>query len=125
MKRLIIAIVMLIFAVTVASTASIILDKNVKSIITDIQDLQNSLDKNDIQQTKAQTEAILKKWIKAEKTLKLIAMQDKILPLTEKFNHLANSYSSDVNELNKNLKEISVMLEIFISTERAVFENIF
>lgn len=125
MKRLIIAIVMMIFAVTVASITSITLDRNVKSIISDIQQLQDNLDIKNKQQTKIQTESILKKWFKTEESLKFVVMQDKIAPLTEKFNHIKNLNSSDEKELIENLNEITEMLEIFISTEKPVIENIF
>ena len=125
MKRLIIAIVMMIFAVTVASITSITLNRNVKSIISDIQQFQDNLDIKNKQQTKIQTESILKKWFKTEKSLKFVVMQDKIAPLTEKFNHIKNLNSSDKKELIENLREITEMLEIFISTEKPVIENIF
>ena len=125
MKRVIIASVLLLLAVTTAVIGSIILKKSVESVISDIDNLQKILEKDDSNQTKKQTESIFKKWLKIEKTLKIITLQDKITPITEKFNHLSNSHSSDAKELNKNLKEIKVMLEIFLESEKTVFVNIF
>ena len=125
MKRVIIASILLLTAVLIAVIGSYTLNKNVNSVISDIKNLEKNLSKNETNQIKEQTEAIFNKWLKIEKTLKILTMQDKISPITEKLNHLSNSHSSDAKELSKNLKEIIVMLEIFLSSEKTVFVNIF
>lgn len=121
MKRVIIAFIMLSFAVTLAAVSSVILDKYVKSIISDIKNLQDNLNKYDLENINKQTDMIAEKWFKTEKILKLVSLKDKISPITEKIKLL---HFSDIKKLNNNLDEITVLLEIFLSSEEAVWINV-
>lgn len=124
MKRVIIAFVMLSAAVTVAAVSSVMLDRNIKSIISDVENLLVNINGYEQKEIQDKTEDISEKWLKTSKILKLVSFQDKISPISEKFRGLSYSDTNDLNELSRDLTEIKVMLEVFLSSEEVVWANI-
>ena len=125
MKRIITAFIMLSLAITVATVSSVMLDQNIKSIISDIIDIRENIDNYNTNKIEMKKEMILNKWLKTEKTLKLISVQDKISPITEKLKELNFTDITNKNEIVKLLNEITILLEMFLSSEEIILNNIF
>lgn len=125
MKRIIIAFAMLSFAITAAILCAVILDKNISELSTEIDKLYTKAEEENNAEIRITADKILDKWSKTEKFLKIVTMHDKINELSKSFLALKHfSQTQNIEEIKQTCAEISVMLNILLSSEEAELSNI-
>lgn len=125
MKRIIIAFAMLSFAITAAILCSVILDKNISELSTEIDKLYTKAEEENNTEIRITADKILDKWSKTEKFLKIVTMHDKINELSKSFLALKHfSQTQNIEEIKQTCAEISVMLNILLSSEETELSNI-
>ena len=125
MKRIIIAFAMLSFAITAAILCAVILDKNISELSTEIDKLYTKAEEENNAEIRITADNILDKWSKTEKFLKIVTMHDKINELSKSFLALKHfSQTQNIEEIKQTCAEISVMLNILLSSEEAELSNI-
>lgn len=125
MKRIIIAFAMLSFAITAAILCAVILDKNISELSTEINELYTKAEEENNDEIRITADKILDKWSKTEKFLKIVTMHDKINELSKSFLALKHfSQTQNIEEIKQTCAEISVMLNILLSSEKAELSNI-
>lgn len=125
MKRIIIAFAMLSFAITAAILCAVILDKNISELSTEIDKLYTKAEEENNAEIRIAADKILDKWSKTEKFLKIVTMHDKINELSKSFLALKHfSQTQNIEEIKQTCAEISVMLNILLSSEEAELSNI-
>lgn len=125
MKRIIIAFAMLSFAITAAILCAVILDKNISELSTEIDKLYTKAEEENNAEIRITADKIFDKWSKTEKFLKIVTMHDKINELSKSFLALKHfSQTQNIEEIKQTCAEISVMLNILLSSEEAELSNI-
>ncbi len=125
MKRIIIAFAMLSFAITAAILCAVILDKNISELSTEIDKLYTKAEEENNAEIRITADKILDKWSKTEKFLKIVTMHDKINELSKSFLALKHfSQTQNIEEIKQTCAEISVMLNILLSSEETELSNI-
>ena len=124
MKRVIIASVMLLLAVTVAASGSFRLKRSINSVINDIENLQSYTDNHNSEQINTKLQIITDKWIKIEKKLGFISLQDKTSVISEKLKLLIYTDTSK-DTIKTSLEEIVILLDSFLYLETPFLQNIF
>ncbi|MBR2869176.1 MAG: DUF4363 family protein [Clostridia bacterium] len=114
MKRVVIALVMLIFAVSITSWSAHILDNKIDSLINLISRTtsEDSIDE------------LIAEWESVKKFLKIITVHNTVDEIDIKFTAL-KGIINDKNEADKTRSELIFLLKLLAKSEKAAFENIF
>lgn len=126
MKRVIIAVSMLAFAVTAAFVFTFLLTKNITSISADIFHLGSVSQTATDEEISNEADYIISKWNKTQKFLKVITVHENLNAINQNILSL-DDISADGNrkELYEKCREICIMLSVFADDERITGENIF
>lgn len=116
MKRIIIAILMLIFAVSVSTVSAYFFDKR-------ITELGNSIEKIYNQPNKENISKIIYEWKSAKLFLKFVTVHETVNEIEICFASLEDSDSDD--SVREVCSEIKTLLKILDESEKASPENIF
>lgn len=126
MKRVIVALSLLAFAVVSAFVLTKILIENINSVSADVSHLgsvsQTASDKEIIEETRD----IIRKWNGTHRFLKLIAVHENLNEINKSINSLDDISAAGNRELLcEKCNEICVMLSIFEDDEKTTFGNVF
>lgn len=126
MKRVIVALSLLAFAIVSAFVFTFILTDNINSVSAEISHLgavsQTASEKEIIDETRN----IISKWNSTQKFLKVIAVHENLNEINKIINSLDDiSLSGNRELLSEKCNEICVMLSVFENDERISVENIF
>lgn len=126
MKRVIVALSLLAFAVVSAFVFTKILIDNINSVSADVSHLGSVSQTASEKELIDETRAVIAKWNNAQKFLKIISVHENLTEINRTINSLDDISSSGNRELLcEKCNEIRVMLSIFESDERISVENIF
>ena len=126
MKRVIIALSMLIFAFTASFIFTDLLTNKISKISDDISHLEQVSASASPEEINAETQAIIEKWNKTQKFLKIITVHENLNVITENIRSLEDiSAQGNRDLLGEKCREIRVMLSVFVNDEKTAFENVF
>ncbi len=126
MKRVIVALSLLAFAVVSAFVFTKILIDNINSVSADVSHLGSVSQTASEKELVDETRAIISKWNNTQKFLKIISVHEDLNEINKSINSLDNISTAGNRELLcEKCNEIRIMLSIFESDERISVENIF
>lgn len=125
MKRVIIALSMLAFAITAAFVFTFLLTQNIASISADVSHLGSVSQSASDARIITETRDIITKWNKTQKILKIITVHENLNAINQSIlslNEISASGNRDL--LCEKCREICIMLSVFVDDEKASGENI-
>ena len=126
MKRVIIAVSMLAFAVTAAFVFTIVLTKNITSISADILHLSSVAQTATHEEICSEADSIISEWNKTQKFLKVISVHESLNAINQNILSLSDiSANGNREQLYEKCREICAMLSVFSDDEKITAENIF
>ncbi len=126
MKRVIIALSMLAFAITAAFAFTFLLTQNIASISEDISHLGSVSQSASNEHITAETRDIIEKWNKTQKILKIITVHENLNTINQNILSLSKiSESGNRDLLCEKCRDICIMLSVFVDDEKASAENVF
>lgn len=126
MKRVIVALSMLAFAVTVSFLFTFIMTENIAEISAEVSHLGTVSQTASDEEITAETNRIIEKWSKTQKFLKIITVHDSLNVINQNILSL-KEISTDGNRelLCEKCNEICNMLSVFADDEKTSGENVF
>ena len=126
MKRVIIALSMLIFAAASAFIFTMLLSRNITAISADVSRLGAVSQTATHDTIVNETDIIITKWNKTQKFLKVFTVHESLNEINRNI-LLLGEISADGNRerLYEKCREICIMLSVFQDDEKASAENIF
>ena len=126
MKRVIIAVSMLAFAVTAAFVFTFMLTDNINSISADISHLGEVSKTATAYEISTETDKIINRWNKTQKFLKVISVHESLNAINQNILSLGDiSANGNREQLYEKCREICAMLSVFSDDEKITAENIF
>lgn len=125
MKRVIIAVAMVVFLITLAATSNIIINRQMRSIYEDTKEISESFKSLSEKELKTKCEIIYKKWQKTENLLHFFDSHDKYENISEHFGMLELSVKkSDTTETLELVDEIRNLINNYIENRRINWHNV-
>ncbi len=116
MKRVVIAIVMLIFAVSISTLSAYLFDKKINQLITSVESIRLQPDSEKIND-------VITDWASAKSFFKFVTVHETVNEIEISFNSL--KIATDDNSIKEICSEIIILLDILEKSESSSAENIF
>lgn len=125
MKRVIIAVVMVIFLIILATASDLIITKQMKAVYNETKNLIENSESLSDKEIITQSKVIIKKWKKAEKPLHYFDSHDKYEEINKHFGLLElNVKNGNADEITKLIKEISNLIGNYIENRKINLHNV-